>query len=66
MTVTAILWVVCGACAALSATLGIILAYHWFRFAHQTGVAILALTIYCGVCAAILSSLVALIALINI
>ncbi len=57
------LWVVFFASAALTITLGLILAYHWFVHAHNTLMSIIALCAYTAVSFALLSAMLAVITL---
>ena len=52
-----IAWAVFAGATALSAVLGGILAYHWYRFAMNPAVSTLSLIIYCIVTSAFVSSL---------
>lgn len=53
------LWVVFFASAALTITLGLILAYHWFVHAHNTVMSIFALCAYAAVSFLLLSAMLA-------
>lgn len=49
-TFTTLAWVVFAAAAALSAVLGVILAYHWIRFSMSPVVSLIALVVYGSGC----------------
>ncbi len=54
MTLDAVLWVVFAASAALSVVVGMILAYHWIKFAMHPFAATVAIVAYSVVSIALL------------
>ncbi len=58
--VNLILGVMSAAAAVVSAVLGTILAYHWFKFGSNRTVSLFALILYAGGCGALLIGLIAL------
>lgn len=49
----------------LTLLLGVVLAFHWFRYAMNAGVSILALVVYSVVSVSLLSSMLAALAFFN-
>lgn len=50
-------WAVFAAASALTICLGLLLAYHWFRYAMNPAVSLLSLVTYSGVAFVLLSGL---------
>lgn len=59
-TLRAALWVLSAAASLLSATVGAILAYHWFTYSMNAVVSLIATVVYASVCATLLMVLFAL------
>jgi len=54
------LWALVAGAFVLSLAVGIVLAFHWFKYATSTVVPFIATTVYAIVCTALLICLVAL------
>lgn len=54
-----IAWAVFGAATALTAILGALLAYHWFRYAMNPAISLLSLITYSSIASILLSGLLA-------
>ena len=50
-------WAICAASAALSLTLGGLLAYHWFRYAMNKPMSFTACIVYFGITSSLLAGL---------
>jgi hypothetical protein len=55
-----VLWVLLTAAALLSATLGIVFAYHWFNYSMNKRISFTAIAVYAMVCFVLLFILLAL------
>jgi hypothetical protein len=52
-------WAIFAAATALTVLLGLLLAYHWFRYAMNPAVSLLSSAVYAGIACVLLSALLA-------
>jgi hypothetical protein len=58
-TLPLLAWAIFAAAAALTVLLGLLLAYHWLRYAMNPAISLLAMIVYGGVAFVLLSALLA-------